>query len=725
MYESTTNRLQGSGVPTISNSVSAPSVGVAVQVGVVHGGLHLHPPADVTVPRQVPVPPGPFTGRVDELATLDRLLGATGVDSNTTQAAPAPALVVIGGVGGIGKTWLALQWAHRNATRFPDGQLFVDLRGFGPEGCPVPPTAVLHGFLVALGMRSDAVPDDLRDRATLFRSLTTDLRLMVLLDNAVDSDQILPLLPGGAGCTVVVTSRRVLNSLVSRHGAHHVRLDVLSGSEARSLVARKVGAARAAAEPRAVEELIGFCKGFPLALGVLAARAHVHTGIPLAEFATELRDTGTDGLDDDDPTTGIFSVLSWSYRALTTEQKRTFALLGIAPGPDIGLPAAANLIGLPITAAGRALRALVDTSLLNRNANGRYSMHDLVRSYSAATARHDLTDRTRTTSLLRIVDYYLHTARAADRLMYPHREPAQIAPPVPGVRVPPLSDAAAALAWFIGERPNLLAAQHLAAGLNRPHAVWQLAWAHSTFHAWRGHSRDRLVLWQAAVAAAGELPDPAILALTLRHLGRAHARLGQHDEAHECLGRALVLTEDLDDPTNEAHTHYQLARTLGRKGDLVRAIEHAAQARMLYRSLDKPVWEADALIEMSKHEIRLGDHDRARDDCRTALATHRRHENPGGEAAAWENLGHIERAAHDHHTAIGHYQRALALYLRLGSTSEAATTLDNLGQAHATLGQHRPAQAAWAEASTHYREQDRHSEALRVQERLNELTEQT
>lgn len=427
------------------------------------------------------------------------------------------------------------------------------------------------------------------------------------------------------------------------------------------------------------------------------------------------------GMADDDPAADLSAVLSWSYRALTTEQKRMFALLGIAPGPDIGLSAAASLTGLSTSAAGRALRSLTEASLLNRQANGRYSMHDLVRGYSAATAQHELTEDTRKTALLRTVDYYLHTALTADRLMYPHREQLRLAPPTPGVRAHPVGDAAAALAWFITERPNLLAAQHTAVRLDRHHAVWQLAWTHSTFHAWRGHTDDRLALWQAAVVAAGKLSEPAILALALRHLGRAHARLGQHDEAVAHLSRALVASQDLDDPVNEAHIHYQLARTLGRKGDVARAMGHATRARRLYRSIDRPVWEADALNEMATLALELGDHNRARDDCRTALATHERHGNRGGEAAVREVLGHIDHTTGDHHAAIRHYERALALYRGLGSTSEAATTLDHLGRAHAALGQHRQARAAWEEAAAHYREQGSSSDALHIQERLDAL----
>ncbi|MGW4113697.1 tetratricopeptide repeat protein [Actinosynnema sp. NPDC004786] len=717
MSEST-EPLPDEGASRVVNTVNATSVGVAAQVGVVHGGLHLHTPSDVVVPRQLPLPPRPFAGRGDELAALDRLLGVAAGEDATREA---PALAVIGGVGGIGKTWLALHWAHRRATRFPDGHLFVDLRGFSPEADPVSPATALRGFLLALTGRPDAVPDDTDTRAALFRSITADRKVLIVLDNARDAAQVVPLLPGGAGCAVLVTSRRVLGSLVGRHGAHLMGLDVLSDSEAHSLLVHKVGGARVAAEPYAVRDLIRSCKGFSLSLGVIAARAHVHANIPLAEFAAELRDEGIDALADDDPAADLSAVLSWSYRVLTAEQKRTFALLGIAPGPDIALPAAASLTGLSASAAGRALRSLTEASLLNRQPDGRYSMHDLVRGYSALTARRELTEDVRRAALSRSVDHYLHTALTADRVLYPHREQPRLDPPTPGVRPQPMGDAAAALAWFVTERSNLLAAQHTAARLDRHHAVWQLAWAHATFHAWRGHAEDRLALWRAAVAAAEELSEPAVLALALRHLGRAHARLGRHDEAVTHLSRALVASRRLDDPVHEAHVHYQLARTLGRAGHLARALEHATRARRLYRGIDRPIWEADALNEMAKLKLALGDHDRARDDCLTALATHGRHGNRGGEAAVREVLGHIDHTTGDHHAAIRHYQRALALHRDHGSTSEAATTLDHLGRAHAALGRHRQARAAWEEAAAHYREQGLRGEALDIQERLDAL----
>jgi predicted ATPase len=292
----------------------------------------------------------------------------------------------IRGAGGIGKTWLALHWAHRRLSRFPDGQLFVDLRGFSPDSEPMPSGVAVQGFLDALGVAPGRIPVDPQAQAGLFRSLVAQKRMLIVLDNAADVQQVVPLLPGADSCTVVVTSRRTLTGLITRHGAHHLTLDTLSGDEARALLARRLGTARVAAEPEAVDELVGLCGGFPLALGIIAGRAHTHPRVPLAEFAAELRDLGLGALEDDEPTTSLPAVLSWSYSALTTQQQVVFGLLGIAPGPDIGLPAAASLTGLPPTQTGKVLRSLEEASLLSRDAHGRYSMHDLIRAFATEDA---------------------------------------------------------------------------------------------------------------------------------------------------------------------------------------------------------------------------------------------------------------------------------------------------------------------------------------------------
>ncbi|MFD1045625.1 NB-ARC domain-containing protein, partial [Kibdelosporangium lantanae] len=475
-----------------------------------------HPAPAPVVPRQLPPAPAPFVGRTDELADLDRAIRAMTASTNGSpdtgtdpvQGNGATLLIsALGGAGGIGKTWLALTWAHRNAHRFPDGQLFVDLRGFSPDGTPLTPLTAVHGFLVALGVTSARIPADLDARTALYRSTIADKRMLIVLDNAATTDQVEPLLPGTATCTVLITCRKKLATLITRYGARHLQLNILTHDEAHALLTKRLGPARVSAEPNAADELIRLCGRYTLALAIMAQNAHTRPHIPLAEFTAELRDLGLDALDNDDPAASLANVLSWSLRGLTIEQRTVFALLGIAPGPDIGLPAAISLTDLPARHIIQALNALEEASLVARQPNHRYAMHDVIRHYAATLAHQHLGEGLRETALRRVLDFYTHTAHAADRLLDPHNPFIRLDPPAPEPYPHLLPDAPAAMAWFDTERANLLAAQHTAVTHGWHHTVWKLAWTLDTFHNRRGHRHDQLAMRQAALDAVAHLPD--------------------------------------------------------------------------------------------------------------------------------------------------------------------------------------------------------------------------
>ncbi|MBW4722176.1 AfsR/SARP family transcriptional regulator [Saccharothrix obliqua] len=668
------------------------------------------PPA---TPRQLPAAPGMFTGRHAELAQLDHA---------PTTTASTVLISAIGGAGGIGKTWLALAWAHRNLHRFPDGQLFVDLHGFSPTGRPIDPADALRGFLTALGAAPDGLPPDRDGLAARYRSLVAGRRMLVVLDNAATAEQVAPLLPGSPTCTVLVTGRTTLPSLIDRHGARHLSLDVLTPAEARALLAARLGEARIDAESAVTDELLGLCGRHPLALTITARHAATRPHVPLAEIAAELRESGLDMLDHDtDPTASLPAVLSWSLRWLTDRQRTVFALLGIAPGPDIDLPAATALTGEPEVDTRKALRALEDHFLLDRHAHGRYAMHDLVRAYAATTAHDHLTEPVRRAALERVVDHYLHTAHAADRLLDPHRQPITIGPPAAGARPLALPDPPSALAWLNTHHPHLLSAQHTADATGRYPAVWHLAWALTTFHMRRGHRHDALAVWQAAVDAAEHLPDPATRALAHRRLGHAYSELELHDQAVEHLHRALALTEHHQDTNQQAQTHHYLARIRERQGDDRQALEHARYALDLFRTLDEPVAEAVALNAVGWYAAHVGDYDTARDHCLAALALARHHHATNSEAAVLDSLGFIDHHTGHHHRAVDHYQQALTLYRALGDTTDAAHTLDRLGHPHVALGRGDRARAVWQEALELYREQGRDADAERVRRQLDDL----
>jgi DNA-binding SARP family transcriptional activator/tetratricopeptide (TPR) repeat protein len=666
------------------------------------------------IPRQLPAEPRLFTGRKGQLAKL------TATVNTSSEHGGMMVISAIGGTGGIGKTWLALSWAYHNLDRFPDGQLFADLRGFNPTNQPTHPADVLGGFLDALGIDRDRQPNDLDRRAELYRSVVADKRMLVILDNAVSTEQVTPLLPGGRHCTVVITSRNQLRGLTARHGAQPLHLDVLTDPEAHSLLATALGPDRATTDADAIADLVNLCGGFPLALGVIAARAAANPHLLLADIATELRALGVDALDSDDPTASLPSVLSWSLHRLTPHQCEGFTLLGIAPGPDIGLPAATALTGLPERQTHTLLQVLADASLISRTPGGRYAMHDLVRAYATTTANHLPTD-VRETALRRVLDFYIHTAHIAGQLLNPHHDPPPLDAPSSDVNSHPLPDAAAALTWFDTEHAGLLAAQHTAITHHWYPAIWWLAWTLDTFHHWQGHRHDRLSVWQAAADAAAHIPDTAAVTSAYRRLGYAHGSLSQHDDALDHLQHALTFAENHHDPPERARIHYALAWAWERRGDCNQALNHARRALDLFRRLDDRVWEARALNNVGWCAARLGDYDTAREHCHAALTLHRHHRDPDGEADSLDSLGYIAHCTGHHTQATIHFQNALALFRDLGNSHEAADTLERIGHPHVALGQPEQARAVWQEALQMYQEQGRHDDATRIQHHLVNL----
>jgi tetratricopeptide (TPR) repeat protein len=694
--------------PAVHNEATAALTGQLVQAGVITGGVHVYEmPYTMPIPRQLPLPPTPFVGRDHEMAALNDAAGSAGT----------VIISALAGAGGIGKTWLAAHWAHQQAHRFPDGQLFVDLRGFSPDSEPMNTAVAVRGFLDALGVDPAAIPVDLQAQAALWRSLVAGRRMLILLDNAANTEQILPLLPGGDSCTVVITSRRTLTPMIARHGAWHLALDTLNANDAHALLARRMGVARVCAEPTAVAELIDLCGGFPLALGIIAGRAHAHPQTPLAEIATELRVLGLGALEDEDPAASLPTVLSRSYRALTVSQRTVFGLLGIAPGPDISLPAAASLIGLPLLQAGQVLRGLQEASLLDRNGRGRYVMHDLIRHY-ATTLQQQLGEDARAAALQRLVDFYLHTAHTADGLLNRHPDQIMLAEPAAGCQPCRLVEETAAWAWFDAEHANLLAAQQLALDRGWHDAVWQMAWALIAFHLRRGHLHDNIAAWHAAMTAANHLEDPTPRNRTHRWLGDAYARVGRHTEALDHLQQALDLAEHTRDRHGRAHTHRAFAFAWTRHGDDQQALEHALLALRLFQDLHDPLWEAHLLQGVGWRTARLGRHDQARPSLEAALALFRRYQDAEGEADTWESLGYLARHTNQHTQALDCYRHALTLYRQVGYAYNEADTLRQLGDTYIIVAEPSQARHCWEQALLLYRAQQRTEDAYGIQQQL-------
>jgi len=358
------------------------------------------------VPRQLPDAPASFTGRAAELSALSAIAG------EPVGLAGTVVVTAIGGMAGIGKTALALHWAHQVSNRFPDGQLYAGLRGFDPSGQPATAAEAIRGMLGALGVPADQIPPDLDAQAGLYRTLLTGRRMLIMLDNARDEQQVRPLLPAAEGCLVIVTSRNRLTGLAATHAARLLTVDLLTTGEARALLAARLGRARAAAEPAAISELAELCARLPLALVIVAARAAARPVQPLAALAAELRDASRrlDGLDDRDPATSVRGVFSRSYQQLTPSAARMFRLLGVHPGPDVTAPAAASLAATPLPQASAALAELTATHLITEHSPGRYALHDLVRAYAAEQAHAEESADDLHAATGRLLDHYLHTA---------------------------------------------------------------------------------------------------------------------------------------------------------------------------------------------------------------------------------------------------------------------------------------------------------------------------
>jgi hypothetical protein len=377
------------------------------------------------VPRQLPPDVFSFTGRQAQLAELDSLLGP-----NRTVVVSA-----VSGTAGVGKTALAVHWAHRVAAHFPDGQLYVNLRGFDPAGPPVTAGDAVRGFLEAFGVEAQRIPQSIEAQAALYRSLLADRRVLVLLDNARDADHVRPLLPGSSGCLTLVTSRHHLASLIAAEGARPLLLDLLSQEEAMQLLSHRLGAARVEAEPHAAGELIERCARLPLALAIIAARGATRPAIKLVTLAEELRETHgrLDPFVGDDATVDVRAVFSHSYQDLSPAAATLFRLLAVHPGPDIATPAAASLAGATVPLARSMLTELVNANLVNERVPGRYTFHDLLRAYAAELLRQHA-DEGRTadegqSATRRLLDHYLHTASAAALMIYAHRDPIELITP--------------------------------------------------------------------------------------------------------------------------------------------------------------------------------------------------------------------------------------------------------------------------------------------------------
>jgi len=666
------------------------------------------------VPQELPAAVTYFVGRSGELAGLSGLL-----EHSIAETPGTVVISAIGGTAGVGKTALAVHWAHRVAERFPDGQLYVNLRGYGPYQ-PMSAADALAGFLHSLGVSGPNIPAQMEERAVRYRSLLAGRRMLIVLDNAREAEQVRPLLPGTAGCAAVVTSRDSLAGLVARDGAFRVELDLLPIAEATGLLRALIGE-RATADPRATEVLAVVCSRLPLALRVVAEMAVARPDIPLAALVAELNGAQLRlGLLDagGDQNTSVRAVFSWSYQHLDADTARGFRLVGLHPGQDFDRYAIAALAGTTAEHADHILLVLTRAHLLQISGSGRYGMHDLLRSYTRELTAHDGGAEAHG-AFSRLADYYVHTAAIAMDSLYPaerHRRPPIARSASPGPR---MGATAVARAWLDIERANLVAVaahatecstdhavrlsttliRYLEAGAHHPEAI--AIHGHAGRAAWltgdnageaaalvslggvawsQGRSGSAARFYHEALGLLGESADRFVKARAVGNLGVVELEGGSYQEAEAHLQQALELFREVGDPPGEARTLVNLGLIYLQQHQYRKAVARFQQALALCRDVGDTLGEAEALGSLGVVDFRQGHHARASAYQRQALALFREVGHRKGEVDTLIQLGLTAFQEVGYHQACDYLQGALLMSRETGHLATEVAALNRLGE---------------------------------------------
>jgi tetratricopeptide (TPR) repeat protein/transcriptional regulator with XRE-family HTH domain len=644
------------------------------------------------VPRPLPGAVRCFAGRTAEMQVL------TGLLEDAERDGVAVVISAIAGTAGVGKTGLAVQWAHQIADRFPDGQLYVNLRGYD-AGPPVPSADALAAFLRALGLPGGDIPAETEERAACYRSLLAGRRMLVVLDNARNAGQVRPLLPGAAGCVAVVTSRDSLAGLVARDGARRIELDVLPMPDAVCLLRELVGA-RVDADPGAAAVLAERCCRLPLALRVAAELAAARPEIPLADLAAELgdRQQGLELLDaGGDQSTAVRAVFSWSYQQLDPGTARAFALLGLHPGPDIDAYGAAALSGTALGVARHQLDRLARAHLIQSVTRARYGMHDLLRCYAADRAAETITVEERVNATARLLDYLECAASRAEALVQRSARSTAIADRGPvDYAVPEFANADSALAWLRAERSTLLACLDFVTADRQQARVVRLTAGVAYLLRTEGPRAEARARHAIAVQAAQDLGDRLGQAHALLCLGDTCVMTGDPTTA-ETLAQARDLFNDLGDELGRASAlnHLGVEQLTARDP---RATATLAEALDIFGDLGDQRGVANTLMPLAEVDRLSGKFANAATTAARALAIFGEVGDRQGYASAQLRLALAQCVTDSYPVAAQRLSEALDIFRELGDRMGQANALQLLAEMHCVMGHYARATQNLAEA---------------------------
>ncbi|TCC25272.1 AfsR/SARP family transcriptional regulator [Kribbella speibonae] len=643
------------------------------------------PPAPPVVPRQLPAENSRLTGREDELKELTELLPPAG------EKDPATAIAAICGIGGAGKTSLAVRWAHRVRHLYPDGDLYLNLRGFDPADV-MPTTAALRLLLSSLGLPAERIPTDEAAQSALLRSTLHGRRMLLLLDNARDAEQLRPLLPA-RGCLVIATSRDRLRSLVVRDGAHRITLGELPPVESERLI-RSIAPST---DTDQVSELARSCRHLPLALAIIAEHAAGRSPQQVAELLTQLHaeQSVLDTFDGGDEATDLRAIFSWSHRALQGSTARLYEHLGLLPVSDFAVPAVAALLGATIADTSRLLARLADLHLVEDLGNGRFEMHDLVRAHAAELGGR-LPDRTE--ALERLFSWYTHTGFNARVLRDDRGSDRKLVPLAAGVTPEQFPDAAAAVQWYDDERQTLAAVVRLAHATGHDRYTYELV--ESCEGDLSGRDLDLLTeLLNLAQDSCTRLDDPLPEAFINNTLGLHYM------EQRDATERAITHFERSVEIFRAAGLDLQVSRGLGNLaishdilGRTDQAIDLGHQALAIKRRLGDERGQANTLGNLATIYHQAGRLDDAADAAGEAIRYYRTVRSHRGEGSVLDTLAGIERSRGRYDEALSCHLESVRLHRDLGFPWGEAVVLTNLGHTYHAVGRTAEAKAAWQQA---------------------------